>query len=487
MSDESRDPTPGEATIGLADFRAMMGDELRMLETGELLERLRLGRYLGYTFSGKRNLHQAFGYMDAPGLQDYRWRYERGGVAGRVVDALPKATWRGGVELIEDADPKTETAFERDWNGLSQRLKLPSRLLQADILSRLGSFSTLLLGVADGNMALELPRGSGPDALLYVTPFVGPVVQSAALPGQARMAQARQADQGADVVVSRWDEDAKSPRFGQPLFYQLRRTSFAAPTDFASVHHSRVIHLADGCLDDLVFGEPALRRPWNLFDDLEKVTGGGAEAFFLRANKGTHVDIDKDVKSLTDPERKALRKEVGDYVNEVSRMLVTRGVKVSDLGSNVANFSDPADAVMTQIAGTCGIPKRVLTGSEMGELASSQDRENWRDQVNGRREQYAGPFVLERLADRLIAYGYLAAPARYEPRWGTVLNMTEDEKGAGALRWAQVNASNGSPVFTDDEIRDHWYGMEPVPDDVKSRMADARAQVPSLPAVGAQP
>src|ERR1019366_8703222 len=101
-------------------------------------------------------------------------------------------------------------------------------------------------------------------------------------------------------------------------------------------------------------------------DDLDKCTGGGAEAFWLRANAGLHLDIDKD---MALPQAKdtvaALKEQAEDYQNQQTRWLRTRGVTVSHLGSNVANFSGPADAILTQIAGTRKMPKRILTGSEM--------------------------------------------------------------------------------------------------------------------------
>jgi hypothetical protein len=117
------------------------------------------------------------------------------------------------------------------------------------------------------------------------------------------------------------------------------------------------------------------------------------------------------------------------------------------------------------------MPKRILTGSEMGELASSQDRDNWKDQVNGRQTQYAGPYIVRPLVDRLIAYGYLPPPAKgvdeYEVTWPHMQVMTDAEKADGALKWAQTNQTMGEVVYTNDEIREHWQGFEPLDDEEK--------------------
>ena len=142
-------------------------------------------------------------------------------------------------------------------------------------------------------------------------------------------------------------------------------------------------------------------------------------------------------------------------------------MNVQPLGSDVANFQSPADAILTQIAGARGIPKRILTGSEMGELASSQDRDNWKDQVNGRQTQYAGPYIVRPLVDRLLLYGYLPPPkaeGQYEVVWPHIEVMTETEKGQIAQQMAAVNQAMGMPVFISAEIRDHAYKWEPLTD-----------------------
>ena len=142
------------------------------------------------------------------------------------------------------------------------------------------------------------------------------------------------------------------------------------------------------------------------------------------------------------------------------------GIEADDcaLGSDVANFAQQADAIIKQIAGAKGMPMRVLTGSEAGELASSQDRDNWKDQVNGRQTSYAGPYIMRPLADRLIEFGFLPTPAEgaqaYQVRWPQTQVLTEEERHAGAKAWAETIVG-GAPVFSADEIRDKWYQMDP--------------------------
>lgn len=422
-----------------------------------LLERMQFMRQAGMTFKGLRDLYEILGYARSLVPRDFRERYSRGGLAGRIVDVYPNATWRGGFEIVEDEDPKVSTELEKAWVLIEQRLNVSSTFRRVDKLAGQGRFAVLLLG--DGQDLSEPLKKYGspnPEKLLYLTPFAEE-----------------------EALIQEWDNDIKSPRFGLPKTYMLRRgvsTSSAVPlmgmppfnTEAFNkpVDFTRIIHVAEDCLENDVFGPPRLERVWNLLDDLDKVTGGGAEAFWLRANQGLQLDVDKDMQ-LSEAEKANLREQAEEYQHQIRRMMRTRGVTANTLGSDVANFSNPADAILTQIAGALAIPKRILTGSEMGELASSQDRDNWKDQVNGRQTAHAGPYIVRPFVVRLIEHGYLP-PTRtgkldeFIVKWSQIQVLTEQEKSEGANKWALTATPEGA-VFTRDEIRDKWYGMEPLP------------------------
>lgn len=451
---------------------ALVQREMRALTSEILLDRIQFMRQAGITFDGARDEYEILGYDRIITGKQYRDEYSRGGIAGRVVDALPNATWRGQVELIEDEDPKKDTEFEKAWKDLDMQLKVQAKLQRADKLAGLSTYSILLIG-AGGNLEEELPKGK-PGGLLYLTPFSG-----GGGPGGSSRSRSV-ADDFTDATIFEFEVDPKSPRFGLPRSYQLKRTDVSSPFLQRPVHWSRVLHIAENVLDDEVYGQPALERVWNLLADLRKVTGGGAEAFWLRANQGLHLDIDKDMR-LEDAKAtlEALKAQSELYKHQQTRWLRTKGVAVETLGSDVANFQQPADTILTQISGAKGIPKRILTGSEMGELASTQDRDNWRDQVNGRQTGYAGPFIVRPLVDRLVHYGYLPTPKKgpmaYEVRWPHIETLTAKDKTEGAKAWASVNQMQGSKVFTDDEIRDTWADKEPLTAEQKQALADEAA------------
>lgn len=457
MSDEAR---PVEQTDEYKTaFRAA---------TSVLLERIQFARMMGMTaFNGARDFNSVLGYPDLVTVEMMRNAYKRGGLTARIVEAYPKATWRGGVTVYEDEDPKVETEFEKAWQTLEKRLGIWSIMRRVDILAGLSTFAVLLIG-APGELNTELPRGNGPDDIYYLTPYIGGGSVTA---NNSTITLAT----GVDASVASYDTDARSPRFGQPLTYQLRRTDFTSVDLQKPVHWTRIIHIAEGTLDNPVFGVPILENIWNLLIDLLKVTGGGAEAFWLRAHQGLNLNLDKEA-SLGPEAAAKLKEEVDEYIHGLSRVLKTKGMDVNTLGSDVANFANPADGIITQIAGTKAIPKRILTGSEMGQLASGQDADNWATQVQDRRTGYAGPEMVRRLIDRFIEYGYLPTPEEYEIGWPEIASLTEMEKAQGAQLWANTNQTAGTVIYTDDEIREHWHGLEPLTEAQRQKIDEQNAK-----------
>lgn len=433
--------------------------------TSTLLNRIAFMRQAGLGYEGARDYYTALGYDREISTKQYRDEYARGGIAKRIVEAFPKATWRGGVELFEDEDPKVTTAFEQVWQEhFEKRLNVWSTFLKADILAGLSTYSVILIGDG-GDLSAPLSKGS-PEKLLYLQPYGG----GGGVISNTRRMQALAID--SDTTISEWETDVTSPRFGEPKTYQLRRTNISSPAFQRPIHWSRIIHVAEGCLEDNVFGIPTLENIWNHLQDLMKIAGGGSEAFWLRANQGLNLNLDKDV-SLAPGDADKLKDEVDEYRHNISRVLKTRGMDVNTLGSDVANFSGPIDSILQLIAGSKGIPMRILTGSERGELASTQDAANFNTQVQDRRTNYAGPLMVRRLVDRMIEFGFLPTPKQYDVFWPTVQTMSDTEKAQGAQLWAATNQTAGAPVYTISEIREHWQGLKPLTPEQVEEMVPA--------------
>lgn len=413
-----------------------------------LLNRSRLQNNIdGVTFNGRRNMYTALGYTRVITPAKYRSRFRRNAVASRIVTAAPKATWRGGAEVIESNTPE-QTPFEQAFEAMERRLNLWAIFHRADVLAGLGRYAIILLGTP-GNMEEPLTT-LRPQDLMYMTPF-----------------------SEEDAPIEKFDTDIKSPRFGLPTMYAVRRMTpnafrtSSAETIGRRVHYSRVIHVADGLLDDHVYGLPRLEKVWNLLDDLEKVTGGGAEAFWRRADQGLMFNLDPMTQVQIDPatgkaiELESMREQIDNYEHGLARILTMRGVEAKSLGSDVADIATTVSALMGQISAGSEIPQRILMGSEAAKLASLTDADAWDERIADRRTEYAAPQIVMPFCNRMIKYGALPKPGSHvEVRWPEIKNLNESQRMDIALKAAQLNRYAGAVVVSPAEIRDTYLGLD---------------------------
>lgn len=454
--DKSSRRTTGSATPpnGATPRLRLAESALRTAES-VLVQRADFAHRHGLSFptsSGQyqRDLYKALGYIPKLKPNHYRARYERGGIAERIVEAYPNATWAEGAFVAESEDRSKDTPFETEINDLFTRLDLWERLNRADILAGLGRYSVLLLG-APGKLDDPLPRN----------------LRATARDPQRPLAYIVAYDEDT-AKIGECVDDPRDPRFGLPLFYNIHfkiAKENRVQSSSVQVHHTRVIHIAEGLLDSEIFGKPRLRSVWNNLDDLDKLIGGGAEAAWKRMDPGMQIDIDPEVE-MTESEEDALDDEIDELTHGMRRSFRTRGAKVELLASQVAAFGQNATMVLKMISGATGIPQRLLLGSERGELASTQDRDNWADRVDERRRRFAGPLV-RALVERLVEHGAVSTkPAeKIVPFviWPVMEEMTEADKAKMTMQLAAANASmataGGGLILSGTEIRDKVYGL----------------------------
>jgi hypothetical protein len=222
-----------------------------------------------------------------------------------------------------------------------------------------------------------------------------------------------------------------------------------------------VIHVAEGLLENEVYGRPRLQRVYNLLDDVLKVVGGSAEATWKLMRKGFVLNIDPEL-DLTPDAVAALEEQFDEYDHGLRRYLRTRGMDVSDLGSEVVEPKELFESIISLISAATGIPQRILLGSERGELASSQDASSWAGHVASRQLNFAEPNILRPLIDRLVAWGALPRPSSgvYAITWDPLFEMTDAEKATVAQTWAdaaqKAALAFGTPVITPEEFRGEW-------------------------------
>lgn len=436
---DQRQQTTG--TVGRLPVRSLAGSRFSPLSGSALVSRAEFGRtHLGQSFGGLRDINAVLGYDATLDYNKYNARFERGGIAERIVTLFPDSTWGTGAEIIEDEDPDVETRFEIEVKSLFTRLDLWSKLHRADILARIGYYSVLVIG-APGNIDTELPIMRGESDLLWFEPLPENQAQ-----------------------ISKKIEDTGSERFGLPEFYTCKFGESIS----RRVHWTRIIHIAESILVGNLSGKPCLRAPWNYLDDLVKVVGGGAEASWMRASPGMQVDVplyDDKGNIIKIEDESDLEEQAEEYQHGLRRIMYTRGTDVNVLSAQVHNFGPNAAAIIDLIAGTTGYPQRMLLGSERGELASSQDTDSYDRRVSERRIKFAGP-IIHQLIDRLIEKTALPEPVEYQVIWPDEDELTEKEKSEVVESSARANQAQskagGGVILSSDEIRDRVYGLEPL-------------------------
>ena len=435
-------------------FVANQKKQLQFLS--EVTNRANLASKLGYQYEGDRDIYEALGYKKELLIEDYAAQYARQDIAQAIIERPVTATWAGGVKLIE-ADNTEETELQKQWDALDEEIQLTSKLRRLDTLVGLGRYGALLLGFDDIKEPAEFANmPTGVKELLYVKPL---------------------SEANADVQT--WETNANSPRYGLPLLYNITLPGVGTSSSVTlSVHHDRVIHVAEGILENEIYGTSRLKVVFNRLKDLEKIVGGSAEMFWRGARPGYQGKIDADYQATPTFEAD-LKDQIDEYENNLRRLLVNEGVDFKALESQV---SDPTSHVQVQIqmiSAVTGIPTRILTGSERGELASSEDKNTWLSLIDTRRTEFAGPCIVRLLVDRLIEYKVLpSSKERYIVQWEDLWAKSEKEQvDIGKARAEALNAYASNPgasyIVPPTEFLRNFLGLE---DEVIEMMQKAQKE-----------
>ena len=391
----------------------------------EIRNRMALAQLLGVQYNGKRNLYNVLGYKKDLNWEDYWTQYSRQDIAAAIIDRPVKMTWRGAVQVIEVKDSKT-TALEAAWEALENDLKIKSKLIRLDKLTGIGKYGVLLLGFSDITDKTKWGTPVVPSKtlkLMYIKPF-----------GEY------------SAKIQRFETNPLSPRYALPLFYNIQ-----VENETIVVHYSRVLHIVDNALESDIYGKPRLEVVFNRLQDLEKLIGGSAEMFWRNARPGYTGTIDKDMTMGSEEESK-LEKQLDEYEHDLRRILINQGVNLQALQAQIADPKNHVDVQLSMISAVTHIPKRILIGSERGELASSQDQDEWMGIIQTRREEYAEPQIIRPLIDLLISYNVLPKPIgnEYTVSWQELYaQSTKDKAEIGKTRATALKEYTQNPVAQD--------------------------------------
>ena len=343
----------------------------------------------------EKDINYECGYPETITITDYKAMYDREGLGTRVVNLLPDESWAMLPEIEENKDVE-ETEFEKVWKDLDKKRHLFHYLHRVDVLSGIGRFGLLLLGLNDGKELSEPVEGidlrtgektgNKNHELLYLRPFDESV-----------------------VTIKTKEADVSSPRFGKPVSYSVDfedSTSETTSKQTKIVHWTRVLHVFDNRAVSEVYGIPRMKPVYNRLLDLRKIVAGSGEMFWKGAFPGYALKVDPTI-TLTDDQKTIIREEMKDYQDGLQRYLAIGGVEIQELTPQVSDPKPHIESQMRYIAITLGIPFRIFQGSEAAHLASDQDITTWNKRIAKRQEGYLSPMLVRLLIDRLIIFGVM--------------------------------------------------------------------------------
>ena len=522
----------------------------------------------------RRDVYKECGYPTTTdvSVQQYRDLFDRQDIANRVVEVLPKETWACNVDVYEDEDDECTTPFEAALKDLGKQLlgdgwyegeddenPLWEYLCRLDIMSGIGHFGVLLIGIDDGlpldtpaegidecgkmvdvaakpgrhdqprydsvagavrpsaakealgvetsedegddeqgydeegdgsfgegvyddeeasadpdgganPSALDHPPGGEPDEPVDDRPPVHPPGDPHHADGTGAEQQHRRhglhagtPEKGTDdcrkvlylrvfdeslVQVTRWEDDPRNPRYGQPVLYQItlndpkeHSTGVGLSMNTVDVHWTRVIHVADNRLSSEVMGVPRMRPVLNRLLDLQKLHGGSAEMYWKGALPGYSLETHPELGGEADLDLSNVRDQLEQYEGSLTRWLGIPGLSIKSLAPQVVDPTSQIDAQVSAICIQIGCPRRIFEGSERGELASSQDSSAWNDRIRGRQRRHVTPRIIVPTVNRLIMLRVLPVPECYTVEW-------EELDALSAVEKAQVATAEMGVIST---------------------------------------
>lgn len=399
-------PTQQPIDAELSDVEVQLAALSRMFlvangseSTSPVISRRDITRAVGRYFDGLRDVYESAGYPRVVDFAELFDRYNRQDIAGRVVDAPAEAAWHYMPTLLDGDDINDAAAdgdFVQDWQWLTslsdmhsetlEPLGLGLRLLEADRLSGIGGRSVIVLGVNDGQpVRSELAKGSATE-LAYVDAYLE-----------------------RDFGVVQTEMSPTSRRRGRPLLYQVHDRATGVSQD---VHWTRVIEVVNNS------GRSRMLGVLNRLIDLEKIMAGAGEAAWKLVDKGLILTTQPNTKLRPDTDG-ARAAAIDEYIHGLRRTLELQGMDATIAGGEVVDPSGLALLNVSFISAKTGIPRRILLGSEEGQLAGEQDSEHWAQVVSQHQRQHAEPQIVRPLVNRLVYAGVMRPPATgtYIVKW----------------------------------------------------------------------
>lgn len=308
-----------------------------------------------------------FGYPVNPVFSDYYSAFKRNPLGKAGVMRHIEKTWCSNPCLKEREDEHDETKWERDVYDLFERIDFWRMLEGTDTRNRVGQYAGLILRYADGQTfdkpVQRVPGGY--NGLVGVLPAYE-----------------------SQLEVATWDQDPKSPNYGQPSMYHYNETTIGDnnsnnPGRVMQVHPDRVVIWAEGADDGSIYGTPALEAGLNNLIDIEKITGSGGEGFWKTARAPLKLNVDQeadltqlasvlgtDIDGLADK----IDELTADFLSGADKAFLSQGIDPQNLSITLPSPEHFLAGSLQCYAASINVPMKILLGSPDGRAGQHRGR-----------------------------------------------------------------------------------------------------------------
>jgi hypothetical protein len=404
-----------------------------------------------------------YGYKDSLEFNDYYQMSERFGIASAGITIPVEQCWKTypSIREGEAADfekRKIETPWETEVSKLFRSLKLWRKVKLADEYQRIGEYGAIAIQVSGTAQQADWAKPLGRISANNIAKLI-PLYQEQLKP-------------------TKWEQDNKSPRFGEPIEYQLDQANIGDDreqdnrTNAVHIHHSRVIILAEGADAGSIYGRPALKRGFNDLVTMEKIIGAGGEGFWKSAAmKTVYSNTNKDAPPLTPDDVDAMDEAISDFVEGLDKHLMLSGLDPKVLTVAMSDPENPFMIALQSFSASVGVASKLLVGSQEGRLASDQDGIFTLSNMQSRRESWCTQMV-ESIVDWMMLHGVIEA-REYTVEFDDLLAPSDSDKLDLAKKMSTVNKDMAQEVFTAEEMRQiAGYQQESALDEDESDMPE---------------
>lgn len=304
---------------------------------------------------------------------DMHWNmWRRNGIASAVCSFPVDLTWITPPEIREkrkDDSEKINTKYDLAFADFAERIRLWEFMRDGDLCQRVGRYSGLLMYVADNKQLSESLEKVRAEQVLGIQPLYE---------GQ--------------LEPSEWEQNVTSHRYGLPTAYTVNESGVGNRNEYnvkstGTVHHSRIIILAEGAIGNDIYGIPCLESIYNALLNWMKISGAGGEGFWRMAAQKFVMQA-KDSEESPDLDSEEI-KEITDMVSEMfqglDKMPAIGGYEMKPLGGQLSSPEHFKNMIAEEIAAGSKIPWKIVAGTQSGVKAGDEDTAGFMRTAQSRR------------------------------------------------------------------------------------------------------